>query len=62
MGDEPRVVEATVRDGDDEWHIECRFSDGQKIAAVTVDREFERLAHQISDGLNKLYTEVKSDG
>jgi hypothetical protein len=45
------VVHATVRDGDDDWHIECRFADGQKFAAVTVDREHEELAHFIAAAL-----------
>lgn len=49
---EPKVTSATVRDGGDEWHIECRFSDGQKFAAITVDRECEALAHQVAKALN----------
>jgi hypothetical protein len=46
-----RLREATVRDGDDEWHIECRFADGQKFAAVTVVKEApgaEAIAHDIA--------------
>jgi hypothetical protein len=50
----PRVVRATVRDGDDAWHVECRFSDGQKFAAIHVDREHEGLAHVIAEALNAL--------
>jgi hypothetical protein len=48
--DEPYVVHATVRESwtDDGrfacWDIECRFSDGQKFAAISVDHNFERLA------------------
>jgi len=49
---EPTVQFATVRDGDNEWHIECRFSDGQKFAAVTIAKPFEQLAHNIADFLN----------
>jgi len=49
---EPKILFTTVRDGDDEWHIECRFSDGQKFAAVKVDKEFEGLADRISRFLN----------
>lgn len=52
MEKEPQVISATVRDGDDEWHIECRFSDGQKFAAIRVDKSFEKLAHQICADLN----------
>lgn len=50
-----KVLLATVRDGDAEWHVECRFEDGQKFAAVTVDKEIdqaeavaERIAHMIN--------------
>jgi hypothetical protein len=46
------VVSATVRDGDDEWHIECRFDDGQKYAAIRVDKEQEDLADAICAFLN----------
>lgn len=49
---EPKVVYAAIRESDD-WGIECRFSDGQKFVAVTVDIEHEQLAHEICDFLNK---------
>lgn len=49
---EPYVTSATVRDAGDELHIECRFSDGQKFAAVIVAVEFEGLAHSICEFLN----------
>lgn len=45
---------ATVRDGRDEWHIECRFKDGQKFAAVTVDKEHEDLADWIASAITTL--------
>ena len=45
---------ATVRDGGDEWHIECRFKDGQKFAAVTVDKEHEDLADWIAAAITAL--------
>lgn len=48
---EPKVIYATIRESDN-WGIECRFSDGQKFAAVTVDIEPEQLAHDICDFLN----------
>lgn len=44
---------ATVRDGGDEWHIECRFKDGQKFAAVTVDKDQEALADWIALSLSQ---------
>lgn len=47
------VTHCTIRDGGDEWHIECRFKDGQKFAAVLVDKECEDLAHEIADHLNR---------
>ena len=34
----PNVTHATIRDADDELHIECRFVDGQKFAAITIDK------------------------
>ena len=48
---EPKVIHATIRESDN-WDIECRFSDGQKFTAVTVDIEHEQLAHEICDFLN----------
>lgn len=50
---------ATVRDGGDEWHIECRFKDGQKFAAVTVDKEHEDLADWIASAITAL---MKGEG
>jgi hypothetical protein len=48
---EPKVVYATVRDSGDEvfpmLDIECRFSDGQKFAAIQVDGDFPELAESI---------------
>lgn len=50
---EPRVNFATVRDCEDELHVECRFWDGQKFAAVTVDRNFPQLAQDIATYLSR---------
>lgn len=50
---EPKVTYATVREGDEELHIECRFDDGQKFAAVKVEDGFDGLAHGICDWLNR---------
>lgn len=54
---EPTIIDATVREGiddlgDSEWHIECRFSDGQKFAPIIVDGEFPELADRIRDFIN----------
>jgi len=38
--------------GVEEIHIECRFADGQKRAAVKVDGEFPELATMIAKFLN----------
>lgn len=59
MSDEPRVIYATVRDAEDvdgieELHIECRFDDGQKFAAVVVDGDFPHLAHALCNFLNEV--------
>ena len=43
---------ATLRDGDDELHLEIRMSDGQKAAFVTVDIAFPELAHRLVEFLN----------
>ena len=50
--EEPEINYTTVKDGDDVWHIECRFQDGQKYAAITVDKPLENLADRISAFLN----------
>ena len=50
---------ATVRDVDDELHIECRFDDGQKFAAITIDKTISNhdyLAHMICDVINEAPT------
>ena len=44
---EAKVIHATLRDGDGEIHIECRFDDGQKFAAIVVDDQFPQLAEDI---------------
>ncbi|MDR3392163.1 MAG: hypothetical protein P4L77_10575 [Sulfuriferula sp.] len=36
----------------DEYHLECRFADGQKLAAVTVNGAFPELADRIAAFLN----------
>lgn len=49
------IVHATVRDAEDELHVECRFADGQKYAGVIIpksndgeDTDEERLAHWLA--------------
>lgn len=54
---EPQVIFAGVRDSDDDkgfpvFDIECRFSDGQKFAAVQVDGDFPELARRIAEFLS----------
>lgn len=49
---EPSLKYCTVREGDDEWHLECRFSDGQKYAAIRVDGACPRLAERVASLLN----------
>ena len=49
---EPSLKYCTVREGNDEWHLECRFSDGQKYAAILVDGECPRLAERVASLLN----------
>ena len=52
MSKEPQITHCTVRDGGDFWHLECRFDDGQKFAAVQVDKDHEQLADDIARYLN----------
>ena len=50
---EPSILFVTLRDADDELHIECRFDDGQKFAAVRVGAGFNNLAARIVNFLNQ---------
>ena len=52
MAIESRVDFCTVRDGGEDWHLECRFEDGQKFAAIRVDKECHDLADYIAHILN----------
>lgn len=50
------VVYSTIRECDDEVHIETRFVDGEKFAAITIDKKLkdaEKLANFINGLLNK---------
>ena len=50
------VREAAQYDGPHEyieWHIECRFENGDKYAAITVDEEHEELADAIAAWLSE---------
>lgn len=54
---EPTVKFCTQRVAEDEHgveeiHLECRFSDGQKLAAVIVSSDFPELANRIELFLN----------
>jgi hypothetical protein len=54
---EPQVIFSGVRDSEDDngfpvFDIECRFSDGQKFAAIQVDGDFPELAFRIAELLN----------
>lgn len=56
MTEEAKVTHATVRTSEDgrgieSYDIECRFSDGQKFAAIQVDGEFPKLAQRICAAL-----------
>lgn len=49
-----KVLKATIRETDDEFHIECRFFDGQKFSAAIIDKvvpEAQDLAIMICDCL-----------
>ena len=49
---EPKLKYCTVREGDSEWHLECRFSDGQKYAAIKIDEACPGLATRVAALLN----------
>ena len=51
------VTHCGVRDGGEEWHIECRMADGHKGAFVVVDKAYEELADWIAAALNGAQTE-----
>ena len=50
------VSYSTIRETDDELHIEVRFKDGEKFAVITIDKKLkdaEKLANFINSLLNK---------
>lgn len=50
---EPKLVFCTLRQGGEfVTDIECRFADGQKLAAIQVDDAFPQLACDIANWLN----------
>jgi hypothetical protein len=51
---EPYLVKVTQRETEDEWHLKCRMSDGQKGAFVKVDIDFPELADKIEDFLRSI--------
>lgn len=51
---EPNLIKVSQRDAIDEIHLECRFSDGQKFAAVTIDKDFPELANKIEGFLREI--------
>jgi len=51
------VVHATCRDGVDEWHVECRFSDGAKFAAVRVSYNGDNTALFLAEALPRCTAE-----
>ena len=42
-----------IRDADDEWHLECRFKDGEKFAAVIIDKKVP-----LAEKLTKLFAYI----
>lgn len=49
------IKQSTIRDADDEIHVECRFADGEKFAGVTIDKKIpcaDNLAQIVSYLLN----------
>ncbi len=60
---EPEITYCHIRcGGDDDFDIECRFSDGQKLAAITVDGDFPNLAGRICAFLNASTEILGGDG
>ena len=49
---EPTIRNAALREAEREIHIGCRFADGQKFAAVTVDESLPGLAGELVDFIN----------
>lgn len=59
---EPKVIYAALRNADDEIHIECRMSDGQKGAFVVVYGDFPELAAEIAAFLNSQRPHLIKEG
>lgn len=59
---EPKLLFCGVRDGGDFWHLECRFDDGQKYAAVQVSIDHEKLADEIAAYLNTRKEKEQAQG
>jgi len=64
---EPAVIKCGIRDsidndGLEEIALECRFDNGQKFSAITVDSEFPELANKVSSFLNSKYVIFECDG
>lgn len=53
MSTEPKLLYCATRIADDEIHIECRFADGQKHAAIAVGIDYPDLADRIVTLLNR---------
>ena len=49
---EPQLTYITNRVCEGDFQLECRFTDGQKFAAITVDENFPELADLVCRLLN----------
>lgn len=63
---EPEVAFCTIRDAIDaneveSIHLECRFEDGQKFAAVEVAGGYDKLAHKLAHKLADFLNEKRDD-
>jgi len=59
------LIKAGIRDTVDEWHIECRFADGQKFQAIIIDKTIcnsEQLAEDILVLINEKYLTIVEEG
>lgn len=59
---EPKLIHCTQRHCEDEIHLECRFEDGQKFAAVVIDIDHPEIANKIEKFLNNSHKTRKIKG
>jgi len=55
-----KVKNATIRETEDTLDIECRFEDGQKFAAIQIDKTID-IAEELAQKIIEFITENKKE-